>query len=124
LLEKIANLKKNGFRICIVSNNSGAKIKEFANQLEVPIIQKARKPSRRPFYRAMKLMSTKPEETVMVGDQIFTDIVGGNRSGLFTILVLPISKIEFVGTRVTRFFERIVLKHFRNRGYMNHTNQQ
>jgi predicted HAD superfamily phosphohydrolase YqeG len=47
----------------------------------------------------------------VVGDQVFTDILGGNRSGLFTILVKPLARREFVGTKINRTLELIIL-HF------------
>ena len=118
LIEKINSLKDLGFRISIVSNNSGSHIIDFARTLKVPLVQSAKKPSRRPFRRAMKLMGTDPEETAMVGDQIFTDIVGGNRAGLMTILVVPVSHKEFFGTRLVRVFERMVLRHMKKKGFI------
>jgi HAD superfamily phosphatase (TIGR01668 family) len=99
-----------GFKLCFVSNNSDYRVREVAEQAGVPFVARARKPRRRSFQRAMELMGTKPETTAVVGDQIFTDILGGNRLNLFTILVTPISKNEFIGTRFVRFFERIILK--------------
>ena len=55
-------------------------------------------------------MGSSSEETAVIGDQIFTDILGGNRMNLFTILVVPINKHEFIGTRVMRKFEIMVLR--------------
>jgi len=81
-----------------------------AERADVPFIARARKPRRRSFRRAMELMGTKPETTAVIGDQLFTDMLGGNRLGLFTILVTPISKEEFIGTRFMRFLEKLILK--------------
>jgi len=64
----------------------------------------------------MELLKTTPEETVVVGDQIFTDIFGGNRMGLYTVLVSPLSKREFIGTRFMRLAERIVLRKLKKTG--------
>ena len=58
-------------------------------------------------------MGSSAEETAVIGDQVFTDILGGNRMGLFTILVVPINKREFIGTRVMRKFEIMVLREIR-----------
>lgn len=52
-------------------------------------------------------LSAKADTTLLIGDQIFTDILGGNKSGLYTILVDPISNKEFIGTKITRLIERI-----------------
>lgn len=102
--------KKMGFSMCFVSNNSDVRVREVADLVQIPFVARAGKPRRRSFRRAMELMQTKPENTAVVGDQIFTDILGGNRLGLFTVLVFPISKKEFIGTRLVRLIEKIVLK--------------
>lgn len=101
---------KIGFKMCFVSNNSDLRVREVADLVDIPFVARAGKPRRRSFRRAMELMGTKPEATAVVGDQIFTDILGGNRLGLFTILVSPISKHEFVGTRLVRVIEKQILK--------------
>ena len=76
-------------------------------------MSKAGKPRRRAFLRALEVMGSSAEETAVIGDQVFTDILGGNRMGLFTILVVPINKREFIGTRVMRKFEIMVLREIR-----------
>lgn len=101
---------KTGFKLCFVSNNSDYRVREVAEQAGVPFVARARKPRRRSFRRAMELMGTKPETTAVVGDQLFTDMLGGNRLGMFTILVTPISKQEFIGTRFVRVLENLILK--------------
>jgi len=108
------NLEKYGFSACLVSNNKGPRVMEAAHKLGIPYVAKATKPRRRAFLQAMKVLETSPEETVVVGDQIFTDIFGGNRLGLFTILVAPISTREFFGTRLMRRLERMALKRIKS----------
>src|SRR3569833_2834057 len=73
-----------GLKVCIVSNNKHPRVERFAKPLNIPYISKARKPSRAPFYKALSVIGTKSEETVMIGDQMFTDVLGGNRMGLYT----------------------------------------
>jgi len=102
--------KKIGFKMCFVSNNTDLRVKEIADRVNIPFIARAKKPRRRSFRKAMALMDTKPEHTAVIGDQIFTDILGGNRLGLFTVLVSPISKKEFIGTRLVRLIEKIILE--------------
>ncbi len=119
LRNHIRRYKENGFALCIVSNNAGEDIQSLARDLHIPIVAGAGKPSRKPFTKALNLMNKNPEETAMVGDQLFTDIVGGNRSGLLTILVAPISEREFFGTRLLRFLERKVLLHLQNKGLVD-----
>ncbi|MGI6142493.1 MAG: YqeG family HAD IIIA-type phosphatase [bacterium] len=103
-------LKKMGFRVCLVSNNKKVRVSNFGRILGVPAISKARKPRRRAFREAMEIMKTGPETTAVIGDQIFTDILGGNHLGLYTILVAPLSRQEFIGTKCMRHLERLVLK--------------
>ncbi|MFY9139402.1 MAG: YqeG family HAD IIIA-type phosphatase [Thermacetogeniaceae bacterium] len=111
----LENAKKIGFKMCFVSNNSDLRVKEIADLVDIPFVAWAKKPRRRSFRKAMALMATKPEQTAVVGDQIFTDILGGNRLGLFTVLVSPISRKEFVGTRLVRLLEKIILERNKRR---------
>lgn len=106
----LEGLKKEGFRLCIVSNNTADRGGELARELGIPAFWYATKPRRRAFRKALWEMDLKAGETAVVGDQILTDVLGGNRMGLYTILVTPISDKEFIWTRLTRQFERIILK--------------
>jgi len=106
-------VKVRGFKACIASNNGHERVVVVAEGLGIPFVPKAGKPRRRAFRRALQVMGSSVEETAVIGDQIFTDILGGNRMGLFTILVVPINKREFIGTRVMRKFEIMVLRNIR-----------
>ena len=108
--EWFRQIKIMGFKACIVSNNRGERVAIIARKLGIPSISKATKPRRRAFTQALKLLNVKRCEAAVVGDQIFTDILGGNRMGLLTVLVDPISRREFFGTRFFRFLERAVRK--------------
>ena len=70
---------------------------------------RGRKPSPQGLHEAMARLAVTPKQTVMIGDQLLTDMWAGCRAGVYTILVTPISPVEFAGTKVTRFFERILL---------------
>lgn len=118
LLGWLDRVQSLGMKACIVSNNTGSRVRTFAAKVGVPFISKAVKPSRRGFREAMALLGVRPEETAVVGDQIFTDILGGNRSGAYTILVVPIHRQEFIGTKVLRVFERLVLRYLDRRGLL------
>ncbi|BCV25140.1 YqeG family HAD IIIA-type phosphatase [Gelria sp. Kuro-4] len=111
-------LKAEGFRSCLVSNNKKDRVEVVARVLDVPAISKAGKPRSRAFRQAMAVLGTSAAETAVVGDQLFTDILGGNRLGLFTILVVPLSRREFVGTRLMRCLERSVLRLLAQRGLL------
>jgi HAD superfamily phosphatase (TIGR01668 family) len=106
----LVELRSRGFKLGIVSNNSRQRVGAVAGLLELPPVHRAVKPLVSPFRRAMKMLGTKPAETALIGDQIFTDILGGNLCGLYTILVVPLAGKEFWGTRLfSRPLEKIVL---------------
>jgi len=107
---------ERGIKVCIVSNNDDHRVETFSKPLNIPWIAKARKPLNVSFVKALQVLGTKREETVVIGDQLFTDVLGGNRMGLYTILVVPIGKNEFIGTKVLRLMERIALRILRSRG--------
>ena len=109
-------LQEAGFRSCLVSNNKRDRVEAVAKVLGLPAISKARKPRRRAFRQAMVTLKTTKEETAVIGDQLFTDVLGGNRLGLYTILVVPLSNAEFIGTKVMRSLERFVLTRLIQRG--------
>jgi len=106
----LSELQREGFKMGIVSNNSRKRVGAVAGQMSLPAVPRAVKPLVRPFRRALKLLGTRPDETALVGDQIFTDILGGNLTGLYTILVVPMEGKDFWGTKlIGRPLEKIVL---------------
>ncbi|MCL6631053.1 MAG: YqeG family HAD IIIA-type phosphatase [Alicyclobacillus herbarius] len=111
-----ARVTRLGFELCIVSNNRGVRVVEFAERLGARAIAAARKPKPDAFLSAMQATGVTPQQTVMVGDQLFTDIRGARRLGIYTILVLPISEREWWGTRFTRVAERLVFRGLERRG--------
>lgn len=108
------NLKKHGIRICILSNTSNEeKAKDVAKKLEVPYIFFAKKPFKKGFYRAQKLLDIeKSREIAVVGDQLFTDIIGANRAKMVPILVQPVDKKDLWYTKIKRPIENIVIKRY------------
>ena len=108
-----AQVKEQDFKACIISNNGAKRVEKVAHSLGIPFISRAGKPRRGSFRKAVSLMETTPEAAAVIGDQIFTDIMGGNRAGLFTILVVPIASREFLGTKISRALEYFVLKHIK-----------
>ncbi|HEV2440283.1 MAG TPA: YqeG family HAD IIIA-type phosphatase [bacterium] len=105
----IAAARAVDLRLCIVSNNAGARVAHLAEALELPAVTGAWKPRRGALRRALRMMGTAPDATALVGDQVFTDVLGGNRLGLHTILVHPQSGREFPLTRLTRLAERVAV---------------
>ncbi|HHY39464.1 MAG TPA: YqeG family HAD IIIA-type phosphatase [Clostridia bacterium] len=114
----ICSLTSAGLKVCIVSNNAPARVKALADIMGVPALAKAGKPRRRAFLKALDLMCTGTADTICIGDQVFTDVFGANRIGLRTILVAPLTKREFIGTRILRIFEFLVLCLLRQRGWI------
>ena len=87
-------LRTLGFSTCILSNNKKPRVAPFSGQVGSPFIEKGGKPKRAGYERAMEQMGTGRETTVFVGDQLFTDIYGANRTGIASCLVKPIHPKE------------------------------
>ncbi|MHB9134137.1 MAG: YqeG family HAD IIIA-type phosphatase [Armatimonadota bacterium] len=103
-------LQDAGLAACVVSNAATARrVQPVGDRLGLPWVTRACKPLVRGFNQGMQLLGTTPETTAMVGDQVFTDIYGGNRLGLYTILVEPYSPHEALVTKVIqRPLERLI----------------
>lgn len=117
LVEWLEKVKAQGFRIVIVSNNNELRVSAFAAPIRLPYVSHARKPGLRSFRKALALMELSPPEAVVIGDQLLTDVFGGNRMGLKTILVTPISPAdEGLFTRINRRIERVIYRKLKKRG--------
>ncbi len=110
--------EKFGYKVCIVSNSFKKRVTRFSKSLGIPSISKAIKPRKKVFLEALKTLGSKPAETVVVGDQLFTDVLGGKRMNFFTILVYPVDKHELFITILVRIPEKIILAFFRKRGLL------
>jgi HAD superfamily phosphatase (TIGR01668 family) len=118
VLEWINKVKNYGLKVCIVSNNHSERGEDLAKALGVPAIWRAVKPRRGAFRKALEIMGLGASKVAVVGDQVFTDVLGGNRLGMHTILVRPIDRKEFVLTRMMRHLERVILLVLYRRGYL------
>lgn len=103
-------VKNKDFRICLVSNGMDRRVSFFSEELEVPAIGQAVKPTRKAFKLAKDKLGLNSSEIAMIGDQIFTDILGGNRMGFKTILVDPMSEEELFSTKIIRKLEKLVFE--------------
>lgn len=99
-------LKMLEFKICLLSNSSKKRVLRFVSGMDVAFFSLGIKPMRVMFMGALKKLKGKPSNTCVIGDQIFTDIMGGNRCGIYTMLVDPISNQEFPSTKYIRFLEK------------------
>jgi HAD superfamily phosphatase (TIGR01668 family) len=105
----IEKMKASGYKMCIVSNASKNRVVRFNDRLKLYAVHRAMKPYVAPFMKAAGIMGLEKENIAVVGDQIFTDIYGGNRAGMFTILVRPIDVREGRLVRFKRIFEKRIL---------------
>jgi hypothetical protein len=115
LSEEVVNwsteLQGQGIKMYILSNtNKREKVETVANRLKIPYKLFARKPSTKGFLEIQKELDINPKNIGVVGDQIFTDIIGGNRSKMFTILVEPVAKKDFWYTAWKRPMENKIKK--------------
>lgn len=123
LIEWFEEMKKHEIKVTIVSNNNESRVKKFSEPLNIPFIFAARKPMGRAFNRALREMSVNKEEAVVIGDQLLTDVLGGNRSGFHTILVVPVAQTDGFTTRINRKIERRILNWFRKKGKLTWEDQ-
>lgn len=104
-----AQLKELGFACCLLSNNQEPRVKMFHEAVQVNYIFNAHKPSVKNYQRAMEMMGTDVDNTIFVGDQLFTDVWGAKRTGIRNILVKPIHPKEEIQIVLKRYLEKIVL---------------
>lgn len=102
-------LRAIGLSACLISNNQEPRVKPFADAVGASYVADAHKPSTRNYLRACQIMGIRKEEAFFVGDQLFTDVWGAKRAGIFNILVKPIHPKEEIQIVFKRKLERIVL---------------
>lgn len=102
--------KAHGLRFCLLSNSYTDRARRIAGDLRIPVIAPALKPLPFGYMRAMNLLGINAKHTVMIGDQLFTDILGAHFLKINTISVTPLSKTDFWATRLSRCLERLVWK--------------
>ena len=121
LSERVINwaneLKKEGIKLYILSNtNHKEKVEEVAKILDIPYRNLAKKPFKSGFLKVKKLLKENAENIGVVGDQIFTDVIGGNRCKMYTILVDPIDKKDFWYTAWKRPLENKIKNRYIKNG--------
>ena len=118
LIKWFEEIRKHNILVTIVSNNNEERVKAFSDPLKIPFIFRARKPLALAFHKAISQMGIKKEEAVVIGDQVLTDVLGGNRGGFHTILVVPVAQTDGFFTKFNRFAERRILNWFRKKGML------
>ena len=111
-------LKQQGIKLYILSNsNKKEKVKTVAEKLQIEYEYFGKKPLKIGFKKVQKKLEEKPENIAVVGDQILTDVLGGNKVGMFTILTKPIDERDIAITKIKRPFEKLVIKKYlKNKG--------
>ena len=116
LIKLFKELEKKEFEVMIFSNSSEKRLKPFKEKLNVECHYTSLKPLKRKLIKLIKTKSYKKEEIIIIGDQLFTDILVGNRSGINTMLVDPLSNVDLKITKVWRFFEKRILNKYKEKG--------
>lgn len=105
VLELFEKLKKS-FKLVIVSNNTKKRIEPFCKPFETPFVSFALKPFTFGFSKIKKMFKFNKNEMCIIGDQLMTDILGGNKFGIYTVLVDPLGKKDLKITTLNRFLEK------------------
>ena len=116
LKDEFDKLTEMGFHVIIFSNSPKKRLEPFKKGLNVDCCYKAGKPRKKKFLKILKMYNYSLSEAAIIGDQLVTDIYGGNRVGITTILVNPISNIDMPFTKIHRFIEKIEIKKMNKRG--------
>jgi|CXWL01.1.fsa_nt_gi HAD superfamily phosphatase (TIGR01668 family) len=109
--EWVDEAKSAGLELCILSNTRNPdRLERIAASLGVKAIRGKFKPSRAMYLQALEEFGVAAEAAIMIGDQLFTDVLGANRSGIDAIWVRPSSSRDFIGTKVSRMGEKLARK--------------
>lgn len=111
--EWIKTMLSSGIKLCIVSNNKHKRIEPFAKLLNIPFVSSGAKPFTVGYKKAVKIMKLPKENIAAVGDQLFTDIWGGNAANIKTIYVFPIQPEKNILFKFKRLLEKPFMKNIR-----------
>lgn len=114
-IELFKDLKELGFKIIIFSNANKSRVKPFKDILNVDCFASATKPFKRKFLKVLSEYNYNINDVALIGDQLLTDVIGGNNVGITTVLINPISKKDSMYTKFNRFLERLILKKLRQK---------
>ena len=110
----VSALLKSGVRLYLLSNARRSRVRFWSGHFGFAGKGLASKPIPRGFRKALRHIGLPPGEVAMVGDQLFTDVLGGNLAGMFTILVRPLAENSLPHTKLARRFERLVLSRYQD----------
>jgi len=108
----LQSLIEADLQVVIFSNNNEERVKHFAEPLQIPYKHRAKKPLSNSFKEAATLMDISSGQLAVVGDQLLTDILGGNMFGAYTVLVVPIVESDAPITKFNRQIEKLIMNYF------------
>ena len=111
----LKEMQSAGIKMMIVSNNSAERVTPFAEMLGLDFVPNGKKPLSKGFREAVKIMGLHKKQIAVIGDQLFTDILGGNLFKIKTILVTPIELEKKGFLKFKRIIEKPILKHYCNK---------
>lgn len=103
-------MRSHGIKMTVLSNSTSKRLEPFAKKIGLDYISMGLKPLPFGYWRALKRLKTKRKEAAIVGDQIFTDVLGGNLVGVKTILLTPIKLEASLRFRIKRKIEAFLIK--------------
>ena len=109
----LKNMRENNIKLTVLSNSTKKRLDPFAKKIGLDYISLGLKPLPFGYLRALKALGTKRKNTAIVGDQIFTDTLGGNFVGLNTVLLTPIKPETSLRFRFKRKIEKFLIKHLK-----------
>jgi len=109
-LEFVQHVRAHGMTACLVSNNWHERVHSAATEIGFELVPRAVKPLPFAFLAGLRRLGARREQTAVIGDQLFTDILGGNALGMVTVLVQPLSSTDLPHTLFLRRLEALVLK--------------
>ena len=119
IISLLSGLAAKGFKIALLSNNNESRVRKFCKDLKCSCIWKAGKPKLSGISKAAAMLDLRKNQIALIGDQIFTDCLCGNRYGAYTILTKPIAKRDEWTVRLKRWPEKPILcaylKHIKGR---------
>ena len=114
-------MRAAGIKVIIVSNNFKKRVSEFAAKYDLPYLYRAFKPLPKGYKQAMHYLHLPPKEIVVVGDQIFTDVLGANAAGMKSILLTPKDMEHSFTFRVRRKIESPIRRRIHRKGIYQYT---
>lgn len=114
--EWIDKMRDEGIKLCILSNtNNKLKVQNVSRYLDIPYIFFAMKPLKHGFKKGMKKLKLDSKNIAVIGDQLLTDVLGANRSNMYSILVKPIHEKDIFITKLKRPLERKIMNKYLNK---------